>query len=228
MDKTTFKTIFFIRKFFLSPISYEEKPSKNKQIYAFLLVLIYTCTTITTFYYKLQFYKKQNLMQMTLRIISDSSLYFSLILPIIRIKKMTRDWWSLLKNVSQIPGSTTNTLFFSTLYLSFCFTAIFIYLSYSEPMVSTSYMKLFIFDTFQLYAQFFELITATVLLQMLKQCYQYQKEKLKEFRNLKELKLNPFLLNDSSNYFNQIFGWNILFSHIFGTCKTLIYIDYTI
>lgn len=161
----------------------------------------------------------------TLRIIADFDIYFSLILPIIRIKKMTRNWWFLLQKLSLISCSTSNTKIFLTWYLVFWFCVIFINWVYIKSL-GFIYIKLFIFEFFQMYAQHFDVITAIAVLKMLKHCYQYQKKKLIECDNSHKKTLRNFLLlKDCVNYFNQLFGWRILFHHIFGTCRILIYID---
>lgn len=223
MDKTTLKRIFFIRKFFLSPISYEKRPSKTKQFYAFFLFLIYTYAAVRSFCSKFPFYKTQNVIEMVLAIISDFNIYLSLILPIIRIRKMTHDWWYLLKNISQVSGNITN-IFFLVLYISFCFAITFANYCYLK-IWGFSYFSFFIADFFQVYALYFEVITAIEILQILKQCYQSQKNKLRISRNLNIFKQNFFLLKDCVDYFNEIFGWNILLFHIYVTCSTLTYID---
>lgn len=223
------KQIFFLRKFLLSPISYEKEPSKKKQIYAFFLFLVYTCGAIINFLYKLTFYKRRNLMRMVLRIIIDFDIYFSLVFPIVRIKKMTRDWWLLLKNISQIC-STTNIKIFWIWFIIFWIIMIFFKYSYVKTMGIT-FIKLFSFELIQIYSQYFEVFTAITILEMLKQAYQTEKNKIQEccnLDNLKILKHNLFLLKNCVHYFNKIFGWNILFNHIFITCRTLVYIDFSI
>lgn len=87
-------------------------------------------------------------------------------------------------------------------------------------------------DIFLVYVQFVDNITAITVLQVLKQCYRYQKKNLKQYFNfngiLFGLERNLFILKGCVDYFNEIFGWTTLFSYIFITCGTFSFIAHTI
>lgn len=231
MNKSTFNTIFFIRKFFLSPISYEKKPSRNKQIYVFLLLLLYTCIAVMYFSHNFSSYKKRTLIQMVLRTIFDFVVYFAVIIPIIRIKKMTRNWWFLIRKLSQFPCYTTSKKTFFAWYLTFWFcTLLLVY--FHLKFWGFFFPDSFYFDTFLCYAHYFEIITAITVLQSLKQCYQSQKQNLELSLNSRELlhvlailEHNLVVLKECVNCFNALFGWSILLHHIFGISRNLIFLD---
>lgn len=117
-------------------------------------------------------------------------------------------------------------------YLPFWFSSVLVYYTHIKMLGLNFFKSFFIYQFFQIYAQYFEIISAITVLQRLKQCYQIQKIKLEGCLNSDELlqalnclEHNLLLLKDCVNYFNKIFGWSILLYHIFGICKTLIYVD---
>lgn len=84
-------------------------------------------------------------MQMALCLLSDLVTYFSLIIPLIFVKQVTRAWWLLLKNISQVPGSNTNTKIFLAWYLTFWLDVIpIIYFEFKTLDLISN--KIFIFD----------------------------------------------------------------------------------
>lgn len=148
-------TIFKIRKFsLLTPLS----PDKQKITYVYFLFILHTVGTTRSSYYKFERFRRRNIMHKTLRLISYMNLYFSIIYPIIRVKKISRDWCNLLKNVSQISYSpTTNNVkisFIIVWFILFWISVGCVYYAYILS-VGLSFFKLYFFETLQIYSHFF-------------------------------------------------------------------------
>ncbi|EFA09287.1 gustatory receptor 79 [Tribolium castaneum] len=232
MNSIPIETIFKFGKYtLLTPKSrIEKKPSRQKQFYALFLIFFYTFGEVFTLVLRIRNmeYRSQTLMQTTLRLIRDLSLYFSVIYSLLRVKRMMRSWYYLLTNLTY---NNTNRKYY---WLNVCclnLSIVTIFFNFATKKLEqfiVRFMKYHFFGTLKLWSQLFSTFAGIEVLHVVKQCYHLQKINVQQsgiFINLPFLEHNLIRLKNCVIYFNRIFGWNILFGHIFTVCRTLIYID---
>nr|ABY40588.1 gustatory receptor [Tribolium castaneum] len=238
MNSNTVGAIFSVGKcFLLSPKSpSEKKPSLLKHIFAFILIILYTIAALAHLLYNLPDYRSLSLMQMTFLVMTDVALYCSAIYFPLMTNKITLGWYHLIRNLSQVCGTGANRSysfagFFTVSY--FVTVSLYVILGRKEGV---SFFYYFPYRILAANSMNFGMVTGVTVLQMLHQCYHVQKNivqrriltkvKSEEIYSLLEpFERGLFTLSDAVSHFNDIFGWNILFSHIIGVCRTLIYID---
>nr|XP_015839630.1 PREDICTED: uncharacterized protein LOC107398779 [Tribolium castaneum] len=210
MNSNTVGAIFSVGKcFLLSPKSpSEKKPSLLKHTFAFILVILYTIAALAHLLCNLPDYRSLSLMQMTFLVMTDVALYCSAI------------YFPLMMNKITLVSS---------------FVTVFLYVILGRKE-GVGFFYYFPYRILAANSINFGMVTGVTVLQMLHQCYHAQKNivqrriltkvKSEEIYSLLEpFECGLFTLSDAVSHFNDIFGWNILFSHIIGVCRTLIYID---
>ncbi|EFA09286.1 gustatory receptor 77 [Tribolium castaneum] len=241
MSLKALDTVFKIGKYILltpeTPTT--KKPSLKKRFYALLLIIIYTITSSFCMFLQSAVFRHRSLMQNSLRVVVSMNSYFSAIFSLIRINSTTRSWYYMVKNLSQVSSSGTNckctfmawftVVLITRLYDTFVFMKMF---GFRFLIYSVSDLVLF-------FRLIFSIITAITVLQMIQQCYHFQKKTLltriansvdsdQVFETLAKLQPDFFCLQKAVSHFNDIFGWDILFYEFFVVCRTLVYIDDTV
>jgi hypothetical protein len=217
------------------------KPTIFQRCYIVLVFVLYTAAVIWSKILKKKLYAKYNLIQLLLHLIIDLNLYihtcYSLVL-LLTTKR--RQWFKLVKNLSRIDHfateNTNNLLFALALVLfwvaSILTSAVWLY------FFGWSFFKKFIVEYFQVYSEFFYMVLACTILNMMLERYKVQSFLLREqikcgrkktlkdiFELLKQIKFNVFMLKQAVDAFNEIFGWVILLNIFYGCTKSLIFLN---
>ncbi|EFA05783.1 gustatory receptor 75 [Tribolium castaneum] len=241
MNLNTIETIFQIGKFILfTPSSHtEKKPSRKKRLYGFVLIIFYTVGLFSYIPDRIPTFKTRTLMHSVILVITDLNIYFSLVWLPIMVTQTTQSWYHLVRDLTKVCRSETNSK-----YSFFVFVSIPILCSFVMEIKIIQGLRsqfvaiyfLYFYHAFVLICFHFRVYAAVAVLQMLQQGYQSQKKNI--HRNIltcvdsyqisKRFVLvacNLFILKKCVSYFNQIFGWSIMFSHIDQILRLLTYLD---
>jgi hypothetical protein len=242
MDLDVIETIFRFGKIFaLTPSSiYSRECGQCQKIYICFLFLFYTCGAILTFIYKMSLLLSTfTTIQLALRIVMDVDLYLSITfcLMVVTLTKQNR-WYQLINNLKEVRCETYSRSLryvpFYTILLMFWIAAIFTICVWIGTL-GWSFLQAYTIECLQIYYQFYSVLVANMVLRMLLRRYHQQKALLrshpdptKQLFILARVKRNLFILKHTVAIFNEIFGWTLLLSVIFGVSRSLVYLDLSI
>jgi hypothetical protein len=213
------------------------KPTILERLYILLVFSLYTVAVIWNKTQKMKFYATHSSIKLILHLMVDLNLCchtcYTLVL-LLTTKR--RQWFKLVNGLSKIERfATTNTniwMFVVVLVIFWAVStltaAVWIY------FFGWNFFKIYVVEFVQVYSQFFHMVLACIVLNMVLERYKVQSCQIKCGRKkrsrdvvklLKQVKFNVFVLKQAVDAFNEIFGWVILFNIFFGCSKGLAFID---
>lgn len=218
-----------------------ENPDCLQKIYETLVFCLYTGGFIITKYYTWDNYSNLTSIQLVLVVLGLANQFFYIFYILVIVMRFKRkSWFKLIQNLGMVQDETKLKFYYITIgvaYLIFASALIFhVYL----VVVDLGWESLWIYliQYFENYVTFFYSLFVIIILTMLLGKYKQQDVTLLQItkaRNLlyskqvvtilKKAKSNVFTLKESTDTFNDIFGWIILCNIFDGSAKTLIYID---
>jgi hypothetical protein len=212
------------------------KPTVLERFYVSLVFLLYTIATICNKLQKKQFYPILSSVQLIFHLMVDLILgLHTCYCLVLLLTTRRRQWFKLVNGLSRIErfstSNTNNWRFVVALVIfaaaSISTTSLWMYL------VGWLYFKIYVIEYVQVYTEFFYMVLACTILNMVLERYKSQsclmrdqikfgKKTTKDVvKLLKQVKLNVFMLKEAVDAFNEIFGWVILLNIFFGCSKGL-------
>ncbi|RZB40778.1 gustatory receptor 28b [Asbolus verrucosus] len=227
----------------LTPASVgDRKSSLSRKIYGILVFVLYTVGVIASFLYRRSHYSKLTLIQLVLRILLDVDLYaFTYHTVIVLASMKGQQWFKLFKGLKSVDYQLFGTRSYYLILImahvalwSVSILAFYVWINF----FGISFLGLYLVEFLQMYSLFFYSLVTCIVLRMLLSRYKYQNFLLREQivltgklfskRTLKKVVGNTFILKQTVDAFNDIFGWIILFDIFFGALRSLIYLDVAI
>lgn len=242
--KETLKTISKIGSFVaLSPAQTENASlfSLNK-LYVFSIISFYLIVSIVVIFFRIIFFNSvTNLIQIFLQF--AKTLVACLITLYFFISSASVDrksWRKLIDRIHKVKSPTKEKSYFSfylSAHLLFALLSIAsIYFLKAIEKLEFTIICVIITRYFEIYSQYYYLLSMNAILKILLQKYNQQITFIKNvFKNhqflekkLLTLKFNIYTLRTSCNAFNKVFGWKFFFIILFSSLKLLTYLHLTI
>jgi hypothetical protein len=241
MDLAIIETIFALGKFAaLTPSSTtNQKPHWLRKLYEICLYLGYVVGFVTTIYVNHSDFFVLTSMQLVLAILSDINIFFFIFYILVVMLRLRRgQWFKLVETLSGVRSSPSRISFRVILATSqvvfWCLISFGVYAGMRT--LGLSRIAASLIQCYQYYAVFFYLVLTSIILKLLLLRYQHLNESLVKITGtqhrskqvaeiLREARRCIFLLKDSVETFNDIFGWTILCSIFTIVATTLVYVD---
>jgi gustatory receptor len=233
------KKVFMIGKYLaLTPTNPKDmSPTRFHKFYAIFVFSCYALDTINSFYNRRSFYLKLSMMQVVLRVLLTTDLIANTFYSIIVACLLKRHKWSvLIKNLRVVENksSTMRWYYFTfvalhVLLLTMAILTFYVWIEF----FGLDFFKLYLGEYLQIYLLFFNNMTTCIVLGLMLTRYRYQNtlmsrlvtRKLLHLPLLTKIKNNLFVLRQTVDAFNDLFGWSILFNIFFGGLRSLICFD---
>ncbi|EFA05768.1 gustatory receptor 43 [Tribolium castaneum] len=230
MDHNILKSIFLIG----SPFGLCQ--NKFYKLFAIGFFLLYNVGIIVKFHARQNSsYWTLSSMQFVLRLLLNCDLYFHnfyvfIIVGITKRNQLTR----LVTNIKKIKLgglSQYHCVFFGWYITMVAVLSLNFYIWWT--CFKFDFIRFYLIEYFEMYTQFFFILSACIILRMLLFRYKYQKQLILEESvmkqitslNMHDIEINLVILKRTDSTFNEIFGWTILYNIFFAAIKTLIYLD---
>jgi hypothetical protein len=244
MNLAIIETIFAFGKFAaLTPSSTKnQKPHWLQKLYEICLYVVYAVGFVTYVMYvnQSELFKLTS-MQLVLAILSDMNLFFYISYILVVMLRLRRGrWFKLVETLSGVRSSPPRISFgviLATSQIVYC-CLISMGLYAGIRTVGLSHIASSLVQCYQFYAVIFYSVFTSIVLMLLLLRYEHLNESIVKITKvatqhqykqvaevLKEARRCVFLLKDSVEIFNDIFGWIILCSIFCVVTNTLVYVD---
>ncbi|XP_068901868.1 putative gustatory receptor 39b [Tenebrio molitor] len=243
MDLEVIDIIFTYGKFTaLTPSSRNNhKPHCLQKLYEICLYLLYVVGFIASIYINYCVYQVLTTVQIVLGIVCDLNQFcyvFYILIVMMRLRRSR--WLRLIKSLAAVKSAPKKiplkVIFVASQLVYTCLASVGIYGSIEHANLDLAGLN--IGEFYQNYAQFFYLVFTSILLILLLSRYEHISETLSQLIKtrsqlhskqvvevLKKIKNSVFTLKEGVEFFNDIFGWSILFTIFSCVSRTLIYLD---
>lgn len=230
MDLKTLDFLLVMANVFaLIPTSKKIRKTFFGHKYKVFFLILFTFGLGYTLLNRIFFYKTLGNLKLLLRLLVDISMTSLNFYILIGIYYNKDQWSTLVSNLKVLESVSTKTkhsllvTFFLTNIL-FCFINFYIVVLWSLVLKST-YYKCFGFETFQQYIKFFYNFIIYVILKMITLRYRFIKQLLfnhpKNTQVLKKCTYSVYLLKQTADIFNKLFGWPILLTTLNASLRIL-------
>jgi hypothetical protein len=246
MDLEVIDIIFTYGKFTaLTPSSRNNhKPHCLQKLYEICLYLLYVVGFIASIYNNSCVYQVLTTVQIVLGIVCDLNQFcyvFYILIVMMRLRRSR--WLRLIKSLAAVKSAPKKiplkVIFVASQLVYICLASVGIYASIDHANVTLAGLN--IGEFYQNYAQFFYVVFTSILLILLLSRYEHVTETLSQLIKtrsqlhskqvvevLKKIKNSVFTLKEGVEFFNDTFGWSILFTIFSCVSRTLIYLDVVI
>jgi hypothetical protein len=228
-------TFFTLGNFLaLTPSSVENRnPTVRQNFNLFLAFLFYAIGAMYCLYQRTILYTSLPAISLILRLLIDFTLYAHNCYSVVVMMFLKRDrWFALTDKLRQVDAADNDKHYhFVFILMHSTYAACLAVLSYNWiESFGLQLLRFYLVEYFQMYSLFFYLVLEhTLLIAVLKR---YRRQKLLIQRSkkrihkliLKKIKCNLLLLKETVNVFNDIFGWQILFSIMYIVVRSLMFI----
>jgi hypothetical protein len=247
MDLEVIDTIFTFGNFAaLTPSSTNNSnPHSLQKLYEICVYLLYVVGFSASIYANFPMYQQITSMEFVLSILYDLNQFcyvFYILIVMMRLRRSR--WFRLIKSLAAVKSAKINIplklIFVASQLVYYCLTAFGFYANIEQASITVAVF--YLGEFYQHYVQFFYLMFASILLILLLARYERLSETLAQLNQarssqlhskqvvevLKKIKNNVFMLKKGVGFFNDIFGWSILFTIFSCGSRTLVYIDVVI
>jgi hypothetical protein len=246
MDLEVIDIIFAFGKFAaLTPSSTNNRnPHCLQKLYEICVYLLYVVGFLAFSYVNYPEYQILTSIQYVLAILGDLNQFFYVFYILIVLMRMRRSrWFRLIKSLAGVKPAPKNIplklIFVVSQLVYYCLSSFGIYADFHHGGLTVAVLNLGEF--YQHYAQFFYIVSTSIVLILLLVRYEGLSETLSHLIKarsqlnsklvveiVKKIKNSIFTLKDGVEVFNDIFGWSILFTIFSCVSRTLVYIDISI
>ncbi|KAH0820344.1 hypothetical protein GEV33_002447 [Tenebrio molitor] len=220
----------------VTPHSLDVKQNRRCQkIYSLFMCTAITVGLSVTYCYRIPFYKKFDLIKLTIHVLLDICLYaFNFYTTIVVTFCREQQWQVLVSNLQTIECTTPKHFFIkwfavaNVLYWALMLGTIWTWI----VNFGVEYYKQYVMDAVQLYSKFIYIYLICAILNMFLKRYREIRRLIKNIFSENDnhlvfikVKYNILGLRQSVEAFNQIFGWPILFVILYSCLRILIYMD---
>ncbi|XP_068901861.1 uncharacterized protein [Tenebrio molitor] len=246
MDLEVIDIIFTFGKFVaLTPSSTNNRnPHCLQKLYEICVYLLYVVGFLAFSYVNYPEYQILTSIQYVLAILGDLNQFFYVFYILIVLMRMRRSrWFRLIKSLAGVKPAPKKIplklIFVVSQLVYYCLTSFGVYADFHHGGLTVAVLNLGEF--YQHYAQFFYIVSTSIVLILLLARYEGLSETLSHLIKarsqlnsklvveiVKKIKNSIFTLKDGVEVFNDIFGWSILFTIFSCVSRTLVYIDISI
>ncbi|RZB40164.1 7tm 7 domain containing protein [Asbolus verrucosus] len=234
MDLNLLNRLFKIGRIFaLTPASINnQNPNLFQKCHQFLILFLYTgCLIVAKIIVYSPYYRRLTSVHKILLIFMNLNFYAHsfYVLIVLMVTRRSR-WFKLIHNLQCVDSQfnflqKSHWLIIVLAHVIFCIiisSRIYIYLEFCD----LTFAGLNIIECFENYSLLFCAICSCVVLNLLLSRYKHQNLLLTKPRiDINEVKYNLYMLRETVNIYNDIFGWTTLLNIFDGALKCLRYID---
>jgi hypothetical protein len=225
-------TLFSIGNFLaLTPSSLENRhPTFRQKLYLLFAFLFYTVGAMYCLYQRKFLYTFLPIISKILRLLTDFTLSAHNCYGVVLMIFKRNQWFALTDKLRQVDAADSERHYYWVFVLAhLAYAGCLTILSYSWiESFKSKFLRMFVVEYFQMYSLFFYVVLEHTVLKALLKRYRRQKQLMLRNKKqihkqiLKKIKFNLLLLKETVNVFNDIFGWQILFSIMYVVLRSLL------
>lgn len=233
MDFSTLNTLLTIGNIFaVIPTSSKIKKTYFGKKYKILFFVLFTICLTITLYNRLNFYIRINLIKLIIRLLADLVLILINFYGLIGIYFKKEMWKHFINNLRILECDISKNKKTYVILLISSHVVYFGAVLYATVLwiniLKVLYLKWFFFELFQFYIKFYYNFIIYIVLEMILSRYKFIKKLVMKEQSIEALKkcaFTVYILKNSVDIFNEIFGWPIFFLIVYTALKVLYYFE---